>query len=60
MDDLINLADAAARLNMGKSTLRSRVQRKQIGHIRWLGRIMFTEADLDAYFEACRVAPEVG
>ena len=55
--ELINLPDAAARLGMGPSTLRTRVTKGQIGHVRYLGRIMFTEADLDAFLEACHVAP---
>ena len=53
----LGLADAADYLNVSERYMRRLVAERRIAYLK-LGRLLrFSEADLDAYLEACRVTP---
>jgi excisionase family DNA binding protein len=57
LPELYTLAEAAARLRMGQSTLRGLARRKKIGSTRSGNRLVFTAADLAQYLAAGRIEP---
>ena len=57
LPELFTLAEAAARLRMGQSTLRGLARRGEIGHARSGKRLIFTPGDLIEYIARRRVAP---
>jgi len=58
-DRLLDYAEAANLLGLAETTLRKRVSRREISHVK-LGRLVkFRPSDLDAHLEAHAVPAEV-
>lgn len=56
---LLAVREVARRLGISASKCYQLVARRSIPHYRVGGKILFREADLDAYLETCRVGPDV-
>jgi excisionase family DNA binding protein len=52
---MLTVKEAAKRLGISQSKLYQLVSERKIAHYRVGGKIVFAEADLDAYLESCRV-----
>jgi excisionase family DNA binding protein len=57
LPELYTLAEAAAQLRMGQSTLRGLARRRKIAHARSGNRLVFSAADLTQYLAARRIEP---
>lgn len=60
---MLTVEEAAVRLGVSKSTVYALVAERKIGHSRrglGRGRILFSEADIEAYERSCHVAPDQG
>jgi len=51
----MTVSQAAARIGISPSKLYQLVTRKRIAHYRIGGKIVFSEADVAAFLESCRV-----
>ncbi len=52
----MTVAEAAQKIGISASTLYQQVAARKISHYRVGGKIVFSEADVDAYLASCRVA----